>query len=148
MVDAHGEAWQDTVAPEGPAAELYLGCFSQLTMFSGRETLQPFRMLHPPKKNEREIRPPKKGTHISIGKCILKTIIFSGDIMLVFRGGKRKRFFLVAGKQFWKESPFFLRFSATNGTNWEVFAFGCLAMVWNHQVYPSVLFAGRRACQG
>ena len=25
VVDAHGEAWQDTVAPEGPAAELYLG---------------------------------------------------------------------------------------------------------------------------
>jgi len=22
VVDAHGEAWQDTVAPEGPAAEL------------------------------------------------------------------------------------------------------------------------------
>lgn len=93
MVDAHGEAWQDTVAPEGPAAELYLGCFSQLTMFSGGETLQPFRMLHPPKKNEREIRPPKKGTHISIGKCILKTIIFSGDIMLVFRGVSGNGFF-------------------------------------------------------
>ena len=114
----------------------------------GRETLQPFRMLHPPKKNEREIRPPKKGTHISIGKCILKTIIFSGDIMLVFRGVSGNGFFFVAGKQFWKESPFLLRFSATNDTNWEVFAFGCLAMVWNHQVYPSVLFAGRRACQG
>ena len=146
-----GCSWRSMARHRGPwgsSCRVVPWILAQLTIFSGRETLQPFRMLHPPKKNEREIRPPKKGTHISIGKCILKTIIFSGDIMLVFRGGKRKRFFLVAGKQFWKESPFFWdfqlqmvqigRFSHLDVWLW----FGTTKCI---QVF---CFAGRRACQG